>query len=82
VTRQWDRLRESRIYFHRMGVILFAVGAVLALLDIWTRLTVPAAVVPALLAMQCFMAFTALQSQIDMQARIDMILVAKGEEPE
>lgn len=75
---RWARLVETRSWFHKMGLALFAVGIVAMFIPV----KVPGAVIFGLLAMQCFTAQSFLAQLVDAQAKIDMKRIARGEDPE
>lgn len=80
---RWEAMAENRRWFGKMGVGLFGVAALSTLPTLWGQeLTVPAAALLAVLGSQCFMAHQFLERMLDMQARIDMKRVARGEDPE
>lgn len=68
----WETLIAQRTWFGKVGLVLFGVGIVLAVVQPWIKLTVPFAVVPALLAIQCFLAHNSLNAIVRLQAALDM----------
>lgn len=79
---KWDRFRDNRDWFRSTGVALFLLAVVALLTEPWHQLRTPGGVVFALLGQQCFMARSFFGRLADLQSRIDMKRVARGQDPE
>jgi hypothetical protein len=80
--RHWDFLVAQRAWCVKMGLLLFAAALVTAVLQVWKPLEMPIAVLLATWAMWMFSTHQLLGQLANQQARIDMMLVGQGKEPE
>lgn len=80
--KQWDLLQLTERELWQTTFVLFGVSVISALVSIWVKDMHWPAVVAALLASHSSTAAQAVGRIKAMQARIDMMRIARGEEPE
>ena len=80
--RRWefyvDQVHSTNLFFRAM----IGMAGLLMVAEFVVPIRVPAAALFALYAMWCFNARQWMQRFADMQARIDMMLIAQGKDPE